>query len=128
MTSTPTLHPMTTCEAIIQQSRLLHHWLEAIPFIDYHGWQIRACPESNGWVWEIVEPPEFGNSYFESGVVYSNRSRALLSARRLIIRLSVSQALSPVLEDFCKSGTLNAEETHNLLHSIHSEGFTPIAT
>ena len=116
---------MTTCEAI-QQSRLLYHWLEAIPFIDYYGWQIRACPESNGWVWEIVEPPEFGNSYFESGEVYQNRSRALLSARRLIIRLSVSQALSPVLEDFCKLGILKPEETHNLLHSIHFEEFTPI--
>ncbi len=112
---------MNTCEALTQQSGLLHHWLEAIPFTTYHGWQIRACPEDAGWVWEIVEPPEFGSSYFESGEVYPNRSKALLAARRLILRLTVSQSLAPVLEEMCHFGCLTSKESKNLLHSIYDD-------
>jgi hypothetical protein len=112
---------MKTCEELTQQSGLLHHWLEAIPFTDYHGWQIRACPEGSGWVWEIAEPPEFGSSYFESGEIYPNRSRALLSARRLILRLSVSQTLAPALEELCDRGAISTLESNNLLHSVYDD-------
>lgn len=112
---------MNTCEELTQQSRLLHHWLEAIPFMEYNGWQIRACPEGSGWIWEIVEPPEFGSSYFESGEIYPNRSKALFSARRLILTLTVSQSLSPVLDDLCTCGCLTRDEADHLLHSIHND-------
>jgi hypothetical protein len=112
---------MKTCEELIQQSGLLHHWLEAIPFVEYNGWQIRACPEDRGWIWEIVEPPEFGSSYFESGEVYPNRSKALLAARRLILRLAVSQTLAPALEELCHFGCLTPRETSDLLHSVFDD-------
>jgi hypothetical protein len=112
---------MKTCEELIQQSGLLHHWLEAIPFVEYNGWQIRACPEDTGWIWEIVEPPEFGSSYFESGEVYPNRSKALLAARRLILRLTVSHSLAPVLDEFSHFGCITPRETHNLLHSLFDD-------
>jgi hypothetical protein len=112
---------MKTCEELTQQSGLLHHWLEAIPFIDYNGWQIRACPEGQGWIWEIVEPPEFGSSYFESGEVFPSRSKALLSARRLILRVSVSQTLAPVLEELRHFGCITPQESNLLLHSVFDD-------
>jgi hypothetical protein len=108
---------MRTCEDISQQSWLLHHWLEASPFVNYLGWQIRACRDGSEWVWDVVEPPEYGSGYFESGRTYPSHSKALLAARQLVRGLVVSHELTIVLEEFAHEGILNSNESHALISS-----------
>jgi hypothetical protein len=111
---------MRTCEDIAQQARLFHAWLEAAPFLTYHGWQIRACPEGEEWIWEVMDPPEYGCGYFESGRTYPSASRALLAARRLVRSLTVSHELTIVLEEFQNQGILHPHESQALISSTQS--------
>ena len=108
---------MKTYETIAQQSWLLHNWLEAAPFLTYRGWQIRACREGNEWIWEIVEPPEYGCSYYESGQRYPSRSKALLVARQWVMGLIVSHELAIVFDEFEAKGLLETQEAQALLAS-----------
>ena len=122
----PSLPPacvMNTYETIAQQSWLLHNWLESDPFLTYRGWQIRACREGTEWIWEVVEPPEYGCSYYESGQRYPSRSKALLVARQWVIGLVVSHELAIVLDEFKAKGVLRPQESQALLAStqIQSE-------
>jgi hypothetical protein len=110
---------MRTCEDISQQSWLLHNWLEASPFMNYLGWQIRACRDGSEWVWDVVEPPEYGCGYFESGQTYPSHSKALLAARQLVRGLVVSHELTIVLEEFTAQGILNLDESRALIASTH---------
>lgn len=111
---------MKSCDEIAQQSWLLHHWLEAEPFLLYRGWQIRACREGKGWVWDLVEPSEYGFHIFESPRIYANRSRALLEARKMVLHLTVSHELEIVLADFTHQGLLEDRESQALLNSTQS--------
>lgn len=97
---------MRTCEDIAQQSWLFHAWLEAAPFVSYRGWQIRACREGMEWIWEVMEPPEYGCGYFESGQTYLSASKALVAARQFILSLTVSHELTIVLDEFETRGML----------------------
>lgn len=112
---------MRTCEDIAQQSWLLHAWLEAAPFLTYRGWQIRACRDGTEWIWEVMEPPEHGCSYFESGQIYLSKSKALLAARKLVLGLVVSNELAIVLEEFETKGLLSAHESQALIASTQSQ-------
>jgi hypothetical protein len=108
---------MRTCEDIAQQSWLFHTWLEAAPFLTYLGWQVRACREDSEWIWEVMEPPEYGCSCFESGQTYSSQSKALLAARQLVRGLIVSHELAIVLEELQIKGILKPNESHALISS-----------
>ncbi len=109
---------MRTCEDIAQQSWLFHTWLEAAPFSTYRGWLVRACREGQDWIWEVMEPPEYGCSCFESGRTYASRSKALLAARQLIRGLVVSHELTIVLEEMETKGLLKHDESQALISSV----------
>lgn len=108
---------MNNREELSQQSWLFHAWLESEPFIEYRGWLIRAYPEDGGWLWDVVEPPDHGSGWFESGKIYPSRSRALLEARRLVNQVTVAESMTQVLTLLYEERKLLPQEYKALLNS-----------
>jgi hypothetical protein len=109
---------MENCEELLQQSGLFNSWLEAAPFQEYRGWHLRAFEDEGGWTWDIIEPKVLGGSWFESAKVYPNRSKALLEARKLIIRSIVCGELTQVLQELYVDQSLSMEEYRALVSSL----------
>ncbi|OUC16062.1 MAG: hypothetical protein B0A82_03520 [Alkalinema sp. CACIAM 70d] len=109
---------MYNSEDIAQQSWLFHSWLEAAPFSEYRGWLIRAYPEGEDWIWDVVAPPDRGSCWFESGHVYRSKSKALLEARRLVNQIAVNEAISSVLESLHQANQISSPEYQALLQSL----------
>jgi hypothetical protein len=105
-------------EEFTQQSGLFDSWLQAAPFQDYRGWHLRAFEDEGGWTWDIIEPKGMGGSWFESAKVYPNRSKALLEARRLVIRSMVCWELTQVLQQLYAEQALSVEEYRSLVSSL----------
>jgi hypothetical protein len=109
---------MKNREEFAQQSCLLRSWLEAAPFKPYRGWCIRAFQEANGWSWDIIEPECRGGGLFESAKLYPCKSKALLEARKLIIRNTVSFEVTQVLQSFYADRLIDFDEVRALISSI----------
>jgi hypothetical protein len=109
---------MENREELSQQCGLLSSWLEAAPFQAYRGWHIRAFEEGGGWTWDIVEPDAKGGGWFESAQVYPNRSKALLEARKLILRSTVCWEVTQVLQELYQQQRLELAEYLSLLNSL----------
>ncbi len=112
---------MDSREEFSQQFCLLRSWLEAAPFREYRGWRIRAFQEDNGWTWDIIEPEIQGGGLFEAFQFYPSKSKALLEARRFIIRISVARELGQVLQELYDIRALEYEEYQALLSSFQAE-------
>jgi hypothetical protein len=112
------LMPMNNREELLQQSGLFNSWLEAAPFQEYRGWHLRAFEDEGGWTWDIIEPKALGGSWFESAKIYPNKSKALLEARKLIIRCTVSWELTKVLQELYAEQSISAEEYRSLVSSL----------
>jgi hypothetical protein len=102
----------------LNQSGLLHSWMEAAPFEEYRGWHIRAFQDADGWTWDIVEPKVLGGSWFESAKIYPNKSKALFEARQLIIRNTVCREMTQVMQEMYMSGCIDLEEYRAIVSNL----------
>jgi hypothetical protein len=100
------------------QSSLFDSWLEAAPFREYRGWYLRAFKDEQGWTWDIIEPKSRGGSWFESAKVYSNKSKAMLEARRLIIHSNVCWEMTQLLQDLYSTQSINLDEYRSMTMNL----------
>jgi hypothetical protein len=121
ITDTGIAKPMDSREEFSQQFCLLRTWLEAAPFTQYRGWRLRAFQEDNGWSWDIIEPESRGGGLFEAFQTYPSRSKALLEARRFVIRVNVAWEMGQVLQEFHEVRALEYEEYQALLSSLQDD-------
>jgi hypothetical protein len=113
--------PMDSREEFSQQFCLLRSWLEAAPFNQYRGWRLRAFQEDNGWTWDIIEPESRGGGLFEAFQTYPSKSKALLEARRFVIRVTVAWEMGQVLQELHDVRALEYEEYQALLGSLQED-------